>query len=240
MIRVLVLRAQADAERTAEKLVLRGFAPILSPVLEIAPTGARLPHERFDAAIVTSANAPTHATPEALALGLPLYVVGARTARAAEALGWHVAIVAEDAAALATEICARHAGSRGNFLYLAGRDRRNTLEAALRAAGHCVETVEVYAARAATALTQEAARAIAMGDVDSVLHYSRRSAEIFLSLVEGAGLSQKIVGARHFALSEEVAIPLSRLPDGAPEIAQRPDEEHLLNLLSRRMIIDRR
>jgi uroporphyrinogen-III synthase len=87
MRRVLVTRAREDAERTAEELRRRGFAPLIAPVLEIAATGAAIPAENFDAVLATSARAIRYAGEELAALRAPVFVVGAKTAQALEARG---------------------------------------------------------------------------------------------------------------------------------------------------------
>ena len=104
------------------------------------------------------------------------------------------------------------------------------MEAGLRAAGHEVHTVEVYDARAAQALTNEALSAIAARRVIAALHYSHRSAEIFLQLAQSAGVADALHDMTHVALSEHVAAPLRKL--GLQTlVAAKPDEEHLLSLL---------
>ena len=100
MRRALVLRAREDAQRTAKKLAELGFDCVLSPVLEIVGTGAKAPAGKFDAVIVTSAKALEHGEQNDSLRGLPLFVVGARTAALAERLGWRIAGCAPESAAL--------------------------------------------------------------------------------------------------------------------------------------------
>jgi len=223
--RVLVLRARADAERTAAKLRAMGFAPLLSPVLEIVATGAAMPEGVFDAVLATSAKGLEFCAEPGETLNLPLYAVGARTAQIARELGWRTELVAGETRALMPVIHARHE-TPARFLYLAGRDRHDDLEVGLRLAGHDLTVLETYEARAATALSKEAARALANSEMDVTLHYSRRSAEIFMALARQAGLTEALGGIDHLALSKDAASPLPRA-----RIAKRPDEEHLLRLL---------
>lgn len=230
MKRVLVLRAAEDAARTAEKLLALDCAAVISPVLEIAATGAAIPCGRFDAVIVTSAKGVEFASDAQSLSGSPLHAVGEKTAEAARALGFDPDIVAGNADAILPPLLERHP-SAARFLYLAGRDRQPILEAGLRGAGHEVHTVEVYEARAAQALTAEAISDIAARRVTAALHYSRRSAEIFLQLARDAGIVDALSAIQHFALSEHVAAPLRKLGMDAP-VAAKPDEEHLLSLLS--------
>ncbi len=228
MTRVLVLRAREDAERTASRLRAMGFTPLLSPVLEIVGTGAAIPRGPFDAVLATSAKGLEFCAAPGELRTLPLHAVGARTAQIARELGWRPDLFAGEARALLPLIHARHK-TPARFLYLAGRDRQSDLETGLRAAGHDVTIVETYEARAATALAPAALDALAKGEITAAVHYSRRSAEIFVKLARGAGLTKALGEIDHLALSREAASPLPRA-----RIAERPDEEHLLRLLQNR------
>lgn len=232
MTRALVLRAREDAARTAEKLRSMGYEPVLSPVLEIAATGAPIPSGPYDAVLASSAKGVECAGDGAQAFTfLPLHVVGAKTAAAAQARGWRPDIVAGAAEAILPLLLGRYT-SPVNFLYFAGRDRQAALEAGLRVAGHAVTAVDVYEARAAAALSGPAIRGIADGSIALALHYSRRSAEIFLRLADAAGLTPKLLGMTHAALSNDVATPLRAL-GLSPVIAERPDEAGLLEAARR-------
>lgn len=228
MTRVLVLRAREDAERTASRLRAMGFTPLLSPVLEIVGTGAAIPRGPFDAVLATSAKGLEFCAAPGELRSLPLHAVGARTAQIARELGWRPDLFAGDARALLPLILARHV-TPARFLYLAGRDRQNELETGLRAAGHDVTIVETYEARAATALAPAALEALAKGEITAALHYSRRSADIFVKIARDAGLTNALGEIDHLALSSDAATPLPRA-----RIAERPDEGHLLRLLQNR------
>ncbi len=230
MKRVLVLRAREDALRTAEKLRAMGFEPVLSPVLEIVATGATIPPGNYDAVLASSAKGVAFATGVEACKSLPFHAVGAKTALAAATRGWTPNIVAGNAEAILPLLRARYSRP-AHFLYLAGRDRQMALEDGLIAAGHCVTPVNVYEANAATALTPEAIAALQAGEIDAALHYSRRSAEIFLSLAEGARLS--LGGVRHLALSDDTAQPLKpfETEEEKVAVASTPDEAGLLSLL---------
>lgn len=229
---ILVLRASEDAARTQAKLRDMGFVPILSPVIEIVATGAASPTGPYDAVLATSAKGLTFAAGDLDALrAVPLHVVGARTAKIAQALGWRPQFIADEARSLLPLLLA-HYGTPVRFLYLAGHDRRQDLETTLREAGHEVTIVETYAARAAEGLTEEARQALAMGRIDAVLHYSKRSAEIFLSLAQAANLDERARDITHLALSSDVATPLQEQGCKDIRVAERPEESHLFQLLA--------
>ncbi|TDX64782.1 uroporphyrinogen-III synthase [Methylosinus sp. sav-2] len=230
MRRVLVTRAREDAERTAEELRRRGFAPLIAPVLEIAATGAPIPAERFDAVLATSARAIQFA--EGLAASsAPFFVVGGKTAQALSARGAQVEASAPDVAALTLLLGARFAAP-ARFLYLAGHDRKDDLESFLRARGHVATVVETYEARAVAALGEEARAALAAGEIDAALHYSARSASIFLALADAAGAPATLrTRVTHFALSEDVARVLRAAGCANVRVAAAPDQASLLAAL---------
>ena len=132
-MRVIVTRARADAERTAAALRARGHEPLLSPVLAIVRTGAAVHPGQAQALVATSAHAfEAISADEASSLAhLPLFVVGARTAEAAERAGLAAPrLTAAQVSGLAAQMgSALPAGAK--LLYLAGRDRKPDLEEAL-------------------------------------------------------------------------------------------------------------
>ena len=235
---VLVTRAFDEAARTAASLAALGHSAILSPVLEIVPTGAEWPAGVVDGVLATSAQAfeflsasPDWPALEARRL-MPVYAVGARTLEAARERGFEGGgTLAQDARALAramTETLERAAPAR--LVYLAGRDRKPDIEAELAQAGHLLETVVVYAAEPAEALDPEAAALIESGEIGAALHFSRRSAQIFLELAREADLD--VAGLTHIAISEDAAQPLTAAGLASIRVAAEPNEPAMLELLT--------
>jgi uroporphyrinogen-III synthase len=226
-MRVIVTRARDDAARTAAALRARGHEPLLSPVLEIVATGVAIDPERAQAVIATSAHAfeVLHRADAARLTPLPLFVVGARTARAAAEAGFAPPrLIAASALELAQQI-ATALPAPAPLLYLAGHDRKPDLEAALQAQGHVIDVVEIYEARAVEALAPEVAQALARGEADAVLHFSRRSARLFAACAATAGLATQAAALRHVCISRDAA-----LGEGAV-IASTPDSAGLFKAL---------
>jgi uroporphyrinogen-III synthase len=234
-MRLLVTRPKDDAARTARALEARGHQVLLAPLMRIEPVGADL-RGPWAAALITSANAARalreHRRREDI-LGLPVFAVGERSAEAARAAGFADVVSADGALAdLARLVAARRAGVGGApLIYLAGEDRAGDLAAELEVHGIDVRTVAVYRARVADALPDDAARALGVGAIDGVLHYSRRSAETFLRLADKAGLLNAAVGLGHYCLSAEVAVPLAENGAARVEVAAAPNETALLRLV---------
>jgi len=235
-MRILVTRPEADGERTAQKLRERGCDVLLGPVLRIkhieeADFGAG----PWDAVAMTSANAAHALERHARRLHitrLPVLAVGRRTAEAARAVGFtDIASADGNEQALAHLIGARL--PRGNrILYLAGEDRAGDLALAVAPHGVRVETIVIYRAVAADRLPDTAVVALRAGEVNGVLHFSRRSAVIYLDCVRAAGVLDSALRPFHYCLSNAVAELLVAAGASRVMVAQSPEENALLDLVA--------
>jgi uroporphyrinogen-III synthase len=229
--RIALMRAPDEAEASAARLAAHGFAVALAPVIAIRALVPTLPPGSFDALIATSPRAliALAETDRARLACLPLYVVGARAARAAREAGLALAgEPAPDAGALAERLIASLApGAR--LLYLVGRDRKPGLEAALAAAGHRVVAVALYEAQARDAWSAGEAEAVA--GCAAALHYSRRSAALAVALAERAGIAEGFKAMTHVCLSPAVAAPLCGFGAGQIVTADAPNEARLIAAL---------
>jgi uroporphyrinogen-III synthase len=89
---------------------------------------------------------------------------------------------------------------------------------------------ETYTAEPAEKLTIGAVNAIEHHEIDAILHYSRRSAEVFLDLAANAKLD--LAQTVHLCLSADIATPL--VEQGLPHIiiADAPNETALFAKLT--------
>ena len=127
-------------------------------------------------------------------------------------------------------IAERHADPAVPLLYLAGEDRAADLVAELVVHGVAAKMAVVY--RAVTApFPPELIAALQAGDVDAVLHFSRRSAENYIAGARQAGIIEQALAVRHFCLARPIAEPLSGAGAGSIAVAKRPDEAALIGLL---------
>lgn len=139
MSRILILRPQPGADATARKVKEAGFEPLLLPLFAVEKLAWSPPDPaRFDSLMLTSANAARMAGPGlSLYANLPLYCVGAATARAAELAGLTISRIAgPDGAAL---VHAMVEAGRLRALHLAGRDTRALPPSAMQ-----IERIAVY------------------------------------------------------------------------------------------------
>jgi uroporphyrinogen-III synthase len=198
-------------------------------VIEIVATQAVIPNGRFDAIIATSAHAFTSSA--RLLAKISLYAVGERTREAARRVGWVAPIHLKENARALIALLHTDLAQGQRVLYLAGCDRKPDIEAAAQEIGLALATVETYAAHEILHLTEEAEHALRAGEVDAVLHYSRRSAELFIAMTGRARLWTQVAQPRHYALSSDVADALAAHGLRA-FIAKEPNEDHLLALFN--------
>lgn len=224
--RVALFRERRDAKASAARLRRFGFSVVCLPVIEIR-TGLIQPRRaRYDAVIATSDKAFRADGPSDMSS--PLYVVGARTGRAAEARGWRLASPpARDADELIRALAgALKAGA--SVLYLAGRDRKDVIEATLAKTLE-LEVAETYAAEAREAWRPPEARSLE--SCIAALHYSRRSADLAAGLAEAAGVEACFIKLNHVCISRDVGESLQAIGASSVAIAERPDEVELFRRL---------
>ena len=233
-VRLLLTRPQPDAARTAVALRALGHEPIVAPLIgievisEVDPDGGP-----WAAILLTNANALWAIAGFAWRddwRDLPIFAVGDRTAQAVrENRFTAVTSAGGDVNDLANLVAAR-LNPPARLLYLTGEDRSGDLAGTLRARGFVVDMVVVYRAMVAETLPAEAATALTSG-IDGVLHYSRRSAETYVSAARAAGLLASALKPIHFCLSAQVAEPLAQAGASAIRIAPRPVETDLIGLI---------
>jgi uroporphyrinogen-III synthase len=235
-VRLLVTRPDPDGERTAATLRARGCEVLVAPLLQVELLAdAVLGVGPWSALAMTSANAahaarrhPRHAE----LMSLPVFAVGRRTADAARAAGFGDVTSADgNVGDLVRLIGARCRGDAAPLMYLAGEDRAGDLAGDVAAVGLSVETVVVYRVVAAAALPVSVLAALRAGRLDGVLHFSRRSAEVYLNCAQTAGVLDRALAPFHYCLSRQVAEPLAAAGAGNVRIASRPEEAALIDLV---------
>jgi uroporphyrinogen-III synthase len=225
---VALFRARKDASGSAARLRRLGFSVVCLPAIEIRTKPIRPQRSHYDAVVATSDKAFVSDAP--FDKSSPLYAVGARTGRAAEARGWRLALPpAPDAKDLIKTLVSA-LKPEASVLYLAGRDRKGLIEATLTEA-FSLEVVEAYAAEAREAWRPREAAALA--SCVAALHYSPRSAGLAAALAKAAGAEARFLELEHVCLSPDVAEPLQAIGATRIAIAESPDEAGLFRTLCR-------
>jgi uroporphyrinogen-III synthase len=228
---VLIYRPLPAASRTARRIEALGHIAYLYPFIDLEMMHTPMPQGDFDGVIITSEAVFETGTELGALLDLPLYMVGERTHVAAREAGFaNVHHVALTSAQLLKHTLSMHKDPQ-RWLYVTGVERKKTLEEGLTEANHVVIPWEVYYAKAASDLPASLVDLIRKRRIDTVMHYSARSALIFQELIIKEGLQDAIRSMQHLVMSEHVASIFhgeSRFP---LRVAGTPTEEAMLSIL---------
>ena len=232
-MRVLVTRPEPDAQASIDRLAALGIDAVAAPLLRRAALDFHLPAvSGFAALAVTSTNALRALEDKgvlAALMHLPVYAVGDRTAHEARALGFAEVFSAGGTFERLTTMLAL-ARFEGPVLYPAGRHLSGDLAQALAPHGIMVVTATVYDMVAESHFPDRTLTALETGGLAAVLIYSRRTAEIFCTLVGEKLSAAKKRDLAVFCLSENVAQPLVEKHFTRVHLADRPDEEAMMSL----------
>jgi uroporphyrinogen-III synthase len=236
-MRLLVTRPEPDAQRTAETLRAQGHRVVIAPSMRIESIYADLGPGPWAMVLLTSANAARAiaAHPRIMELAaLPVLAVGRQSAEAARGAGFRNVSSADGAAPdLVRMAVASTLAPRLRVLYLAGQDTSHDLAAELAPHGIEVRTIVVYRAVPVRRLSGDALEALTARRLDGVLHYSRRSVTALLQAAAAAGVLDRILALAHYCLSSEIATLLRDAGARRMQIAPRPEESALIELLPR-------
>jgi len=234
-MRLLVTRPEPDSQRTAAALRARGHHVSIAPMLRIEGVPADLGTGPWDALVMTSANSCRAVASHPRIAELvhrPVFTVGLHSAEAARASGFADVTAADgDAEELAQLLTEKFKARDRRLLYLAGEDRAADLAASLAEHGILMKTVVIYRAVKVPDFPPVTRQAFTAGEIDGVLHFSRRTAESYLSCAVGAALLDRALAPFHYCLSAQVARPLLQAGAGTVRVAERPDETSLVELV---------
>ncbi len=232
---VLVTRPIYYARSLAAALAARGHGALVAPMLTIAPAeGVEPPLDLagVQALLFTSANGARVFAGLSEARDLPVFAVGDASAGAAREAGFaRVASAGGDVADLARLVAERLDPEGGALYHAAASKVAGDLTGLLEGRGFSVRRDVLYNAVAATRLTKELYAALVAGSLDVATFFSPRSAEIFVSLVQDAGLDGVCTRTVALALSDAVAMKLRALSWAGIEVAAQPNQDTLLALL---------
>jgi uroporphyrinogen-III synthase len=238
-MRVLVTRAEGDAEKLAARLAERGHHSIIENLMTIRfrPEAARSFGPFLDgvqAILFTSANGVRAFAEATSRRDFRAFAVGDATAAAARNAGFADVTSADGTVDdLAKLVIGRLKPRNGAVFHAAASVTAGDLQGLLEAAGFSVRRAALYEAVEAERLSAATRQAIAQHEIDAALFFSPRNAATFVRLA--AGLEE---GCQHMvavALSSAVAERLAPLPWRRVAVAAAPNESALLAALDSSM-----
>ncbi len=188
-----------------------GVEPIISPLLEIVPTGLTPDVTPYQGVIFSSANGVAYGGG---AFDLPAFCVGDVTTQKARDLGW----AAQTAGATSQDLVSAllDQAPKAPLLHIGGRHRRGDIAKKLTQSGILTHTVDVYDQRLCP-LTDQAQSALRGERPVIVPLFSPRTAGQFAEQAE-------IQAPVHFvAISQAVLDEVAGLPYVSAHISEAPD-----------------
>jgi uroporphyrinogen-III synthase len=221
-----ITRALPGARVTADRVASLGFEPILAPLIQVQPKGEGPIDLTGVGALAFTSGAGVRALAARSAVrDLPVFTVGAATARAARAAGYtNVSSAEGDVATLALFIQGAPRPG-GPILHAGAAEPAGDLAGALTAMGIAARRLDVY--ETIETAPDPAVLAKLMG-ADIVLAHSPRAAAVLARVMA-------LNPDRHPAvlcLSRAVAAPLTGLARAGLAVAVAPTEDALMTLLT--------
>jgi uroporphyrinogen-III synthase len=226
--RIWITRTQPGAEATAERVRAMGHDAIIAPLLAVRPvTDVQIELKGVGALAFTSANGVRAFAEHSGERSLRVFAVGAATAQAARAAGFHTVLSADgDVEALAEGIAARRGQLRGAVLHPGAAEPAGDLAGALEKHGVEARRLILYETGPVKLGDEEAERLLKS---DAALLHSPRAAKVLAQLLK----AHPQPNLRALGLSKAVIKPLARTPLAAKAFPPFPLEAALLNLIDR-------
>jgi uroporphyrinogen-III synthase len=242
-MKVLITRAESEAERLAAALRARGIDALIEPLLTIRflpQSGEALAPflAGVQAVLFTSANGARAFAAATRRRDLKILAVGDATAAAAREAGFAAVASArgkvEDLAAL---VIATLKPADGALIHAAGSATAGDLAGLVGAAGFTLRRAVLYEAVPATRLRESTVDAFHRNGIDAALFFSPRTAGTFARLA--APIRGDCARVAALALSPAVASALEAVQWRRVLIAAEPTEAALLQALERNLATER-
>lgn len=234
--RALVTRPREDAEAFVRALGARGVDALVEPMMQIQFHEGAPDLAGAQAVLCTSANGVRALARASSERRIPLFAVGDATAACARDLGFvTVKSAGGNVSNLARLVTERLRSTDGRVVHISGSEIAGNLAAELHSCGFVAERTVLYEACAATALSTTAIDALGAGEIDFALFFSPRTAAIFRRLLAAAGLGAACGKITAISISAAADCALSGIMWRERQIAERPDQKAMLDIVDRLM-----
>jgi uroporphyrinogen-III synthase len=223
---ILITRATNDAEKLEFELRKMGVETIKAPLISIEPIHHTIDkNNKFDAVIFTSRNGVEFSS----LMPLPVFCVNDSTAAAARDKGFESVFSAHGNVHNLTDLIA--SSNFKNLLYVRGEHTSAPLAQTLNNNGFHVTESIVYRAVAARTLDQAVIDMLRKHQIGALTFFSRRTADIFVTLAMKYDLLSDIKNTVCFGISENVLGPIRPYMQDKTYAADTPDMGSFLNLI---------
>jgi uroporphyrinogen-III synthase len=223
---ILLTRPLNEAQETAKRLITLGYKPFIAPLFKVIRTDFIIPAVDYAGVIITSQHALDFVADDIITnlKNMPFFCVGDKAAHIIHTKLPDTKIIsAPTSLDLLGHLRAINVSKP--FLYMTAPHRTSALEHKIK---DKLIIVETYENKALDELPHNAFDHIKKDHINYVLHYSWRSADIFMRLSRKAHVDENLSRMTHIAISQKAAQPLYGLP---LIIAQQPDEHSMFDAL---------
>ena len=232
---VLVTRPDEEGLALANQLKTVGKKILLEPMLIVENLPVKdLSYDKTQAYVITSANsikALLNLRPD---LEIPLFAVGNASAIAARKSGFKTVYSADgDADDLAKLVDDILNPSEGDLLYISGKTQSGNLFKKLSSLGFGVSEVVVYETIPRKSLSPATVAAIKNDQVDTILLYSSKTAEVLIKLLRKSRLVRQCKKITIICLSKGIANVAKSLNWYNVLVSDKPTQEGMLDLLEK-------
>jgi uroporphyrinogen-III synthase len=234
-MKVLITRSEVDAAPLVDLLSARNIVSVVDPMIKVElRLGSPLGLTGVQALLMTSANGVRAYCARNSERDLPLFAVGDATAREAMANGFSNIFTARgDVSHLAKLVQIKLSKSGGILLHVAGTKTAGDLAGNLLGAGFEYRRDILYNVVAAQFLHSNTIMALTKKEVQGVLLYSPRTAQIFCRCAVADLGENMLSGVTAYCLSEAVADKAKALKWRAVVVASSPTQLELIHVVAR-------
>lgn len=226
---ILITRPQVEAEKEAVEIEARGFLPLIVPMLEITPLKVSLPDlSSYQALAFTSANGVRAFADQSQERTIPVFTIGTTTADTARQAGFETVHEADGTAErLSALLETKDWLPETKILHLSGEDvARDLIVPSIT-----VERLALYKAIQAQTVPADCLEALGQGSITAIMFYSPRTAETTISLLREYGRIGQVSSIKALCISDSVVKCLRDLPWQDVQVADKPDQAAMLQLV---------
>lgn len=221
---VLITRPRDEAQAFADAVAALGFTPVIEPLLSVDLIHLKT-NISADAIVATSPQVFKHDLSETWK-GLPLFVMGQASRQLAQDQGFKNIFSADGEFAELSGLIKKNIPAGKEVLYLRGETIRHDLKASLSE-----YLINEQIAYKTDACQNVSLNGLQNGTIQIVTLFSPRSAALFNNLIVRANMADALRGIKVLCLSAAVLESVKSLPWEQVRLAQRPDQQGMLDAL---------
>lgn len=226
---VLITRPEDSAAKTAYALHQKGYLTFCEPFINVVFHDVVLPNlAGYSALIFTSANAVRAFTLKSVRRDIMAYCVGDNTLQAVREAGFDHYKSAQGKVSDLIKMLEKES-IEGKILYVRARDVAHPLVVE----GKDIEEIIFYHTEKTKEISQNCLELMSQGVFSYILFHSKRTAEIFVDLVEENGVKNSLNQCEALCLGDSMVECLTNLQWKRIAVAPTPDRQGMLQLLEK-------